>query len=117
MHDDFDGATNTEPSPHVISATNFLIGATNFFVVPLPPECHVAPGLGAPDIESNVEHGGCYWVTNGRAHYLVYDPPHRLCLELAIRVRRLDGRTRDQPDASPMGIAGHDATYRFGSRT
>src|SRR5262245_42059372 len=106
MRYDDETTTETGPSPHAISATNFLIGATNFFVVPLPPDCYVAPGLGAPDIESNVAHGGFYWVMNGRAHYLVYDPSHRLCLELAIRVRRLDGRTRDQPDASPMSIAG-----------
>ena len=77
-----------ENKKHLIAASNFLLGPTNFLILPLPENWHLGQGLSPPEINSNTTWGEAMWVTSGRASHLLYDPHRKVGLEFEVKISK-----------------------------
>ncbi|MFQ5886714.1 MAG: hypothetical protein ACE5II_05730, partial [Anaerolineae bacterium] len=75
-----------ESKKHLIAASNFLLGPTNFLIRPLPENWNLGQGLSPPEVNSNTTWGEAMWVTSGRASHLLYDPQRKVGLELEVKI-------------------------------
>lgn len=101
---------------HVIAATHFVLGPTNFLVLRLPGNWDLRIGRNPSDIDYLIEFEGVRWAREGQATAFLIDEKAQRAMELdvrtakgALRVPPLDGV---QEGACTMG--GHSATFRLG---
>lgn len=77
-----------EAKKHLIAATNFLMGPTNFLILPLPFTWRLGRGLSPPEVDANVLFRDALWVISGRSTHVVVDEKKKVGLELLIRVEK-----------------------------
>ncbi|MFQ6058193.1 MAG: hypothetical protein ACE5MB_04835 [Anaerolineae bacterium] len=103
---------------HLIAASNFLMGATNFLIVPLPKSWNVGRGFSPPEVDANTHWGEVSWVTSGRASQVLFNEDEGVALEFVVKVSR--GKKDLKPKMSqvraqgPVQLGGHEATYALG---
>ncbi|MFN3476175.1 MAG: hypothetical protein ACK4Z6_01285 [Candidatus Methylomirabilales bacterium] len=110
-----------ETKKHLIAATNFLMGPTNFLILSLPPTWRLGSGISPPEVDANALFRDALWVTSGKSTHIVVDEKKKVGLELLIRVEQ--GVVQA---AKPKGIlrlhgsgtfGGHPGTYYFSEVT
>lgn len=106
-----------EPIRHVVAASNFLIGATNFLILALPQGWRIGDGIAPPEVDATHMDGGTLWVVDGRTHHVLFEPAAKRQVELIVRVQ--PGAARRERvstgwETGDIKVSGHPATYRIG---
>lgn len=110
-----------ELTRYPLAANNFILGVSNFFVLPLPPTWELVRGPFDPEVDLQVKHGDISWVQEGRAMYLLVNRGYRVTVELQIAVKprstppRLSLHERGWIRGQ-LEIGGHAAEYVRGER-
>src|SRR5436309_13117259 len=100
-----------ETRDHVVAATHFVLGPSNFVVIRLPDNWDLRLGRHPMDVDYTIAYDGVRWAQEGRAAGLLVDVRARRAIELSVRTSR--GSTPPpQLDESHPGactIGGHPA--------
>ncbi len=102
---------------HVIAATHFVLGPSNFLVLRLPVNWDLRLGRAPMDVDYTVFVDGVRWAQAGQATALLVDPRARRAIEINVQTSR---RAIAPPKLSEVRsgacrIGGHDAAYEIGS--
>ncbi|HWM50316.1 MAG TPA: hypothetical protein VNO76_03090 [Thermoplasmata archaeon] len=102
---------------HVVAATHFVLGPSNFLVLQLPDNWDLRLGRMPMDIDYTVFCDGIRWAQAGQASALLVDAKARRAVELTVRTARESITPLNLLDARPgtCRIGGHDATYAIGA--
>ena len=102
---------------HVVAATHFVLGPSNFIVLRLPENWDLRLGRTPMDIDYTVFVDGVRWAQAGQASALLVDAKARRAIELTVRTARESVSPPKLLDAKPGScrIGGHDAAYAIGS--
>jgi len=102
---------------HVVAATHFVLGPSNFVVLRLPDRWDLRLGRQPMDVDYTIAHDGVRWAQEGRASGLLVDPQARRAIELTVRTARGSipppKLEESRPGACKMG--GHSAACAIGS--
>jgi len=101
---------------HVIAATHFVLGPSNFLVLCLPVNWDLRLGRAPMDVDYTIFFDGVRWAQAGQASALLVDPKARRAVEMTVRTSRkaiappklLDSRS------GTCRVGGHDAGYEIG---
>lgn len=108
-----------ETKEHLIAARNFLMGVTNFLILPLPNGWRMGQGSSPPEVDSNSRRGDYSWVCSGRASQFLVHEDRGAALELLVSISKGKGK-RFKPKLSQMRdqgvipLGGHEASYALG---
>ncbi len=101
---------------HVVAATHFVLGPSNFLVLRLPENWDLRLGRMPMDIDYTVFVDGVRWAQAGQASALLVDSKARRAIELTVRTARgsIPPPKLDQPRPGACRVGGHDASYAIG---
>lgn len=101
---------------HVVAATHFVLGPSNFLVLRLPENWNLRLGRMPMDIDYTVFVDGVRWAQAGQASAMLVDPKARRAIELIVKTARgsIPPPKLDQPRPGACRIGGHDASYAIG---
>lgn len=101
---------------HVIAATHFVLGPTNFLVLRLPGNWDLRIGRNPSDVDYLIEFEGVRWAREGRATAFVIDEKARRAIELDLRTAKGTLRVPmlDGVQEGSCTIGGHPATSLLG---
>ncbi|HYM39732.1 MAG TPA: hypothetical protein VEY12_06265 [Thermoplasmata archaeon] len=101
---------------HVIAATHFVLGPTNFLVLRLPGNWDLRIGRNPSDIDYMVEFDGVRWAREGQATAFLIDEKAKRAMELDVRTAKgaLRAPALESVQEGSCEIGGHPATYRLG---
>ncbi len=101
---------------HVIAATHFVLGPSNFLVLRLPENWDLRLGRTPMDIDYTIPWEGVRWAQEGRASGLLVDSKARRAIELSLRTARgsIPPPKLLEPRPGTCRVGGHDATYALG---
>ncbi|MCI4371834.1 MAG: hypothetical protein L3J78_04220 [Thermoplasmata archaeon] len=102
---------------HVIAATHFVLGPSNFLVLRLPDNWDLRLGRAPMDVDYTIPWDGVRWAQQGRATALLVDPKVRRAIELNVRTARGTIAPPNMNDArsGTFRLGGHEASYEIGS--
>jgi len=102
---------------HVVAATHFVLGPSNFIVLRLPENWDLRLGRMPMDIDYTVFVDGVRWAQAGQASALLVDAKARRAIELTVRTARETVSPPKLVDArrGSCRIGGHDAAYAIGA--
>ena len=106
-----------ETRDHVVAATHFVLGPSNFVVIRLPDNWDLRLGRHPMDVDYTIAYDGVRWAQEGRAAGLLVDAQARRAIELSVRTSR-GSIPPPKFDASRPGtckIGGHSAACTLGS--
>lgn len=108
---------NPSTREHVLAATHFVLGPSNFLVLRLPQNWDLRLGRHPMDIDYTFPFDGIRWAQEGRAAALLVDPKARHAIELNVRTARgsIPPPKLIEPRPGHCRIGGHDATFALGS--
>jgi hypothetical protein len=98
--------------PHVIQASNVLLGPSRFFTLKLPAAWNLAPGVGHPEIMASHERRRVRWVASGSFWYVLFDGERRWAMEFACHIRPISNRPLTTGTES-TSVGGHPAQIRW----
>ncbi len=101
---------------HVLAATHFVLGPTNFLVLRLPQEWDVRIGRNPSDVDYTCAYDGVRWAQQGQATAFVIDEKANRVMELDVRTARgpMRAPALEGPFEGNCEMYGHPATYRIG---
>ena len=102
---------------HVVAATHFVLGPSNFVVIRLPDNWDLRLGRQPMDVDYTIPYDGVRWAQEGRASGLLVDLQARRAIELSVRTARgtIPPPKLDALRPGTCKIGGHDASYSVGS--
>ncbi len=102
---------------HVVAATHFVLGPSNFVVIRLPDNWDLRLGRHPMDVDYTVAYDGVRWAQEGRAAGLLVDARARRAIELSVRTSRgsIPPPKFDESRPGTCNIGGHSAAYTLGS--
>ena len=102
---------------HVVAATHFVLGPSNFVVLPLPENWDLRLGRAPMDIDYTIPWEGVRWAQEGQASALLVDEKARRAIELTVRTARgsIPPPKLVDPRPGTSRIGGHQASFAFGS--
>jgi len=102
---------------HVVAATHFVLGPSNFVVIRLPDNWDLRLGRQPMDVDYTIPYDGVRWAQEGRASGLLVDLQARRAIELSVRTARgtIPPPQLEAPRAGTCKMGGHDASYSVGS--
>ncbi len=102
---------------HVVAATHFVLGPSNFIVLRLPENWDLRLGRAPMDIDYTIPWDGVRWAQEGRASALLVDLRAKRAIELAVRTARGSIPPPKLLDSRSGGcrVGGHEAAYVVGS--
>ena len=102
---------------HVVAATHFVLGPSNFVVIRLPDNWDLRLGRHPMDVDYTVAYDGVRWAQEGRAAGLLVDARARRAIELSVRTSRgsIPPPKFDESRPGTCNIGGHSAEYTLGS--
>jgi hypothetical protein len=102
---------------HVVAATHFVLGPSNFLVLPLPSNWDLRLGRMPMDIDYTVFFDGVRWAQAGQASAMLVDGKAKRAIELHVKTARDALAPPKLLEARPGGcrVGGHDAQYAIGS--
>jgi hypothetical protein len=106
-----------ETRDHVVAATHFVLGASNFLVLPLPENWDLRLGRAPMDIDYTIARDGVRWAQEGQATALLVDHKARRAIELTVRTARgsIPPPKLMESHQGTCRIGGHAASYTLGS--
>ncbi len=107
---------NPTTRDHVLAATHFVLGPTNFLVLRLPERWDVRIGRNPSDVDYTFAYDGIRWAQQGQASAFVIDEKANRAMELDVRAARapLKALALEGPLEGSCTMNGHPATYRIG---
>ena len=96
---------------HVVAATHFVLGPSNFIVLRLPENWDLRLGRTPMDIDYTVFVDGVRWAQAGQASALLVDAKARRAIELTVRTARESVSPRSS-SARSRGVVGSEVTTR-----
>ena len=108
---------NPATRDHVIAATHFVLGPSNFLVLRLPQNWDLRIGRHPTDVDYTILFEGVRWAQQGQAAALLVDPKARRGIELTVRTARgkIHPPQLGEPERGSCPIGGHSAAYTLGS--
>ncbi len=107
-----------KPSPrdHVVAATHFVLGPSNFLILRLPDNWNVRLGRMPMDVDYTVFVDGVRWAQAGQASALLVDPKARRAIELTVQTSRgsIAPPKLIESRSGSCRVGGHEATYEIG---
>jgi len=102
---------------HVVAATHFVLGPSNFVVIRLPDRWDLRLGRHPMDVDYTVVYDGVRWAQEGRASGLLVDAQARRAIELSLRTARgsIPPPKLDESRPGMCTMGGHSASYVLGS--
>lgn len=102
---------------HVLAATHFVLGPSNFLVLRLPENWDLRLGRAPMDVDYTTALDGVRWAQEGQAFALLVDPKARRAIELKVRTARasIPAPKLNEPRTGTCRIGGHTASYLLGS--
>ncbi|TLZ87063.1 MAG: hypothetical protein E6K02_03975 [Methanobacteriota archaeon] len=102
---------------HVVAATHFVLGPSNFVVIRLPEQWDLRLGRQPMDVDYTVAVDGVRWAQEGRASGLLVDLQARRAIELSVRTSRgpIPPPKLDESRPGTSKVGGHAAAYTLGS--
>ena len=102
---------------HVVAATHFVLGPSNFVMVRLPDRWDLRLGRQPMDVDYTVVYDGVRWAQEGRASGLLVDAQARRAIELSVRTARgsIPPPKLDESRPGMCKVGGHEAAYALGS--
>lgn len=102
---------------HVVAATHFVLGPSNFIVIRLPENWDLRLGRHPMDVDYTVPYDGVRWAQEGWASGLLVDARARRAIELTVRTARgsIPPPKLEGPRPGAFKIGGHAASYSLGS--
>jgi hypothetical protein len=102
---------------HVVAATHFVLGPSNFLVLRLPDNWDLRLGRAPMDIDYTIFVDGVRWAQAGQASALLVDTKARRAIELTVKTARGSIAPPKLADPRPgeCRVGGHDATYEIGT--
>jgi hypothetical protein len=105
-----------ETRDHLVAATHFVLGPSNFLVLRLPENWDLRLGRTPMDIDYTIAFEGVRWAQEGRASGMLVDAKAHRAIELVVRTARgsipppklLESRT------GTSRVGGHPATHAIG---
>ncbi len=101
---------------HVLAATHFVLGPSNFLVLRLPGNWDVRIGRNPSDIDYTISVDGVRWAQAGHATAFLLDEKAHRAMELDLRTSR--GPIKDPvlqgPEEGHFQMAGHPAQALLG---
>ncbi len=76
------------PREHVLAATHFVLGPSNFLVLRLPPNWDVRIGRNPSDVDYTVSVDGIRWAQEGQATAFLIDEKASRAMEFDLRAAR-----------------------------
>lgn len=101
---------------HVIAATHFVLGPSNFLVLPVPVNWDLRLGRAPMDVDYTVFVDGVRWAQAGQATALLVDPKARRAIEITVVTSRrtIAPPKLTEPRSGTCRVGGHDAAYEIG---
>lgn len=101
---------------HVVAATHFVLGPSNFLVLSLPSNWDLRLGRAPMDIDYTIFVDGVRWAQEGQASAMLMDPKARRAIELTLKTARgsISPPKLLDPRPGTCRVGGHDATYALG---
>lgn len=108
---------NPTTRDHVVAATHFVLGPSNFLVLRLPDNWDLRLGRMPMDIDYTVFVDGVRWAQAGQASALLVDRKARRAIELTVKTARgpIAPPRLLEPQTGVCRIGGHDSQYEIGS--
>jgi hypothetical protein len=102
---------------HVVAATHFVLGPSNFVVIRLPENWDLRLGRQPMDVDYTIAYDGVRWAQEGRASGLLVDMQARRAIELGVRTARgtIPPPKLEVSRPGTCKIGGHAASYALGS--
>jgi hypothetical protein len=102
---------------HVVAATHFVLGPSNFIVMRLPDQWDLRLGRQPMDVDYTFVFEGVRWAQEGRASGLLVDAQARRAIELSVRTSRgsIPPPKLDESRPGTCTMGSHPATYALGS--
>ena len=102
---------------HVVAATHFVLGPSNFLILRLPQNWDLRLGRTPMDIDYTIFFDGVRWAQEGQASALLVDTKARRAIEFSVRTARGSIRPPRLADPRPRAarIGGHDASATIGT--
>lgn len=102
---------------HVLAATHFVLGPSNFLVLRLPGNWDVRIGRNPSDIDYTISYDGVRWAQEGMATAFLLDEKAKRAMEVDLRAARgpLKPPTLEAVQEGSFAVAGHPATALLGS--
>jgi hypothetical protein len=107
-----------ETREHVVAATHFVLGPSNFVVLRLPPNWDLRLGRHPMDIDYTIAYDGVRWAQEGRASALLVDAKARRAIELSIQTARnsIPPPKLLESEAGTASLGGHTASFVIGTQ-
>lgn len=101
---------------HLLAATHFVLGPTNFLVLRLPGNWDLRIGRNPYEIDYSVQLGDVRWAQEGRASAFLIDEKAKRAIELDVHTSRGGGRAPGIRGATAgvCRVGGHPAEYLLG---
>ncbi|TLZ43629.1 MAG: hypothetical protein E6K19_06840 [Methanobacteriota archaeon] len=105
-----------ETRDHVVAATHFVLGPSNFLVLPLPSNWDLRLGRTPMDIDYTVFFEGVRWAQAGQASAMLVDAKAKRAIELTVRTTRGSIAPPKLVDPRPgrCRVGTHEAAYEIG---
>lgn len=101
---------------HVLAATHFVLGPSNFLVLRLPGNWDVRIGRNPYDIDYTVQVDGVRWAQEGRATAFLIDEKAQRAMELDVRTAKgaLRSSSLEGSQEGSCEVGRHPATFHLG---
>jgi|SRR5688572_15284937 hypothetical protein len=101
---------------HVVAATHFVLGPSNFLVLPLPSNWDLRLGRTPMDIDYTIFVDGVRWAQEGQASAMLLDAKARRAIEMTVKTARgsISPPKLLEPRPGTCRVGGHDAAYALG---
>lgn len=101
---------------HVVAATHFVLGPSNFLVLPLPSNWDLRLGRMPMDIDYTIFFEGVRWAQTGQASAMLVDGKAKRAIELMVKTSRdsIPPPKLLEPRPGTCRIGGHEASYAIG---
>lgn len=105
-----------DPREHVLAATHFVLGPSNFLVLRLPPNWDLRIGRNPSDIDYTIPYDGVRWAQEGRATAFLLDEHAHRAMELDVRTARgpIKPPALESVQEAQFSMGGHPATAMLG---
>ena len=102
---------------HVVAATHFVLGPSNFLVLRLPENWDLRLGRAPMDVDYTTYVDGVRWAQAGQASAMLVDSKAGRGIELTVKTSRgsIPPPKLVEPRPGRCRIGGHDATYELGT--
>ncbi len=101
---------------HVLAATHFVLGPTNFLVLRLPGNWDVRIGRNPSDVDYTIAFDGVRWAQEGQATAFLIDEKANRAMEFDLQTAKkpIKPPVLEEARASSSSVAGHPARILLG---